>query len=132
MLRLTSKCTQENLAKRFIFFQTSTVFFPRLLIPIFREAVVQRCSVKKVLLKMSQNTQESTCARVSFLIKLQPSGLKLWNRCFPVNFVKFLRTPFFIEHLRWLLLHVVFKDQPGYYIGENDIIGVLRSFYFSL
>ena len=27
----------------------------------------------------------------------------LWNRCFPVNFVKFLRTPFFTEHLRWLL-----------------------------
>ena len=25
-------------------------------------------------------------------------------RCFPVNFVKFLRTPFFIEHLSWLLL----------------------------
>ena len=24
--------------------------------------------------------------------------------CFPVNFAKFLRTPFFTEHLRWLLL----------------------------
>ena len=24
--------------------------------------------------------------------------------CFPVNFMKFLRTPFFTEHLRWLLL----------------------------
>ena len=29
---------------------------------------------------------------------------RLWNRCFPVNFVKFLRKPFFIEHLWWLLL----------------------------
>ena len=29
---------------------------------------------------------------------------RLWHRCFPVNFVKFLRTPFFIEHLWWLLL----------------------------
>ena len=29
---------------------------------------------------------------------------RLWRRCFPVNFVKFLRTAFFIEHLRWLLL----------------------------
>ena len=29
----------------------------------------------------------------------------LWYRCFPVNFVKFLRTPFFLEHLRWLLLN---------------------------
>ena len=29
---------------------------------------------------------------------------RLWRRCFPVNFVKFLRTPFLTEHLRWLLL----------------------------
>ena len=26
------------------------------------------------------------------------------QRCFPVNFGKFSRTPFFIEHLQWLLL----------------------------
>ena len=29
---------------------------------------------------------------------------RLWHRCFPVNFAKFLRTPFFTEHLWWLLL----------------------------
>ena len=29
---------------------------------------------------------------------------RLWHRCFPVKFVKFLRTSFFIEHLWWLLL----------------------------
>ena len=28
---------------------------------------------------------------------------RLWHRCFPVTFVKFLKTPFFIEHLWWLL-----------------------------
>ena len=28
----------------------------------------------------------------------------LWHRCFPMNFAKFLRTSFFIEHLWWLLL----------------------------
>ena len=38
------------------------------------EAVAQRCSVKKVFLEISQNSQENTCARVSFLIKLQDSG----------------------------------------------------------
>ena len=27
------------------------------------------------------------------------AGLKLWHRCFPVNFVTFLRTPFLTEHL---------------------------------
>ena len=39
------------------------------------EADVQRCSVKEVILEISQNLQESTCARVSFLIKLQASFL---------------------------------------------------------
>ena len=34
------------------------------------EAVIRGCSVKKMLLKISQNSQENTCARVSFLIKL--------------------------------------------------------------
>ena len=37
---------------------------------IVKEAVVQRCSVKKVFLEISQNSQENTCARVSFLINL--------------------------------------------------------------
>ena len=38
---------------------------------VIKEAVVQRCSVKKMFLEVSQNSQENTCARVSFLIKLQ-------------------------------------------------------------
>ena len=33
--------------------------------------VVRRCSVKKVFLEISQNSQENTCARDSFLINLQ-------------------------------------------------------------
>ena len=32
------------------------------------------CSVKTVFLKISQNSQEDACARVSFLIKLQAWG----------------------------------------------------------
>ena len=35
------------------------------------EEVVKTCSVKKLFLKIQQNSQESICARVSFLIKLQ-------------------------------------------------------------
>ena len=42
------------------------------------EAVVQRRSVKNVFLKISQNSQENTCARVSFLIKLLASGRQLY------------------------------------------------------
>ena len=46
---------------------------PKLLLKTLRltEAVIQRCSVKKVFLRISQISQENTCARVSFLIKLQ-------------------------------------------------------------
>ena len=48
-----------------------------------------------MFLEISQNSLENTCSRVSFLIKLQALGLKRdWHRCFPVNFAKFLRTPF--------------------------------------
>ena len=35
------------------------------------EVVARRCSVKKVFLEISQNSHENTCARSSFLIKLQ-------------------------------------------------------------
>ena len=38
------------------------------------EAVTRSCSVKKLLLKISRNSQERACARVSLLIKLQTSG----------------------------------------------------------
>ena len=31
-----------------------------------------------MFLEISQNSQENTCARVSFLIKLQPSGLRIY------------------------------------------------------
>ena len=44
---------------------------------------------KKLFFEISQNLQEKTCARVSFSIKAW-----LWQRWFPMNFAKFLRTPF--------------------------------------
>ena len=72
------------------------------------EAVAQKCSIKKVFLEISQKLHENTCARVSFLIKLQSQVCSFINRethhrCFRVNFAKFLRKAFFTEHLRWLL-----------------------------
>ena len=77
---------------------------------ILSGGVTRRCSVKKLFLKISQISQEITCARVSFLMKLPSwpaTSLKkrLWHRCFPLNFEKFLRTTIFIEHLWWLLLY---------------------------
>ena len=42
--------------------------------------------------------------------KFTPATLfkkRLSHRCFPVNFAKFLRAPFLIEHLQWLLLPII-------------------------
>ena len=62
-----------------------------------------------MLLKISQNPQESTCARASFLIKLQVSACRkrLWHRCFPVNVLKFLRALFLKNTFGRLLLTFV-------------------------
>ena len=56
------------------------------------DAVARGYCVKKRLLK----------------IELRPSTVlkkRLWHRCFPMNFAKFLRIPFLIERLWWLLLN---------------------------
>ena len=76
----------------------------------FRSSL-QSCSVEKMLLEILQNHQKITCGRVSLnkVANLKPATLlkkRLWHRPFHVNFVKYLRTPFFAEHLWWLLLLV--------------------------
>ena len=58
------------------------------------EAVTRRCSIKKGFLEISASTWPAN------LLKM-----RLWHRCFPVNFAKFLRTSFFTERLQWLLLN---------------------------
>ena len=66
----------------------------------------QRCSIKQVCLKISRNSQENTCARVSFLLR------RFWHRCFPVNFAKCLRTHFLQNTSGRLLL-----NQPPVYLN---------------
>ena len=44
------------------------------LISVLRQAVACRCSVKKLFLKISQNSQENTCAKVFVIINLRDSG----------------------------------------------------------
>ena len=40
---------------------------------------------------------KKSCLRPATLFKK-----RLWHRCFPINFMKFLKTPFFTEHFQWL------------------------------
>ena len=64
-----------------------------------RSSCVRRHSVKKVFLTFFQNSKENTCARDLFnkVAGLRSATLlkkSLWHRCFPMNFVQFLRTFF--------------------------------------
>ena len=79
-------------------------------IKTFAEAVVWSFSVKTVLRNFVKFTGKHLCQRLVFnnIAGLRPATLlkkRIWHRCFPVNFLKFL-TPFFIEHLWWLLLRL--------------------------
>ena len=65
-----------------------------------------------MFLEISQNSQENNCGRVSFLIKLQVCNFikkRLCCRCFPVNFVKFLKH-LFLQNASgvcfWILLDI--------------------------
>ena len=70
----------------------------------------RRCSVEKgVLRNFAKFTGKHLCQSPFFnkVAGLRPATLlkkKLWHRCFPVNFAKFLRTPFLQNTSRRLLL----------------------------
>ena len=70
----------------------------------------RRCSVRKdVFLEISQISQENTCVRVSFLIKLQAAACNFIKKetlaqVFSCEFCEISKNTFFTEHLRWLLL----------------------------
>ena len=69
-----------------------------------------------MLLKIPEISQENTCVGASFF-KPRPATLskkRLWHICFPMNFTKFLRTPFFIEHFHCLLLLTSTRIQYWY------------------
>ena len=54
----------------------------------YPETVVRRCSVKKVFLVITQNSQENTWVRVSFLIKLQVCNFIKKGTVEACNFIK--------------------------------------------
>ena len=69
------------------------------------EAVTQRCSIKNMFLKISQNLLENTCARVSFLIKLQAAPETLFKKeflaqLFYSEFCEFFKDSYFEKYLQ--------------------------------
>ena len=60
-----------------------------------------RCSIKKLLLNILENSQENICAWASACNFIKK---RLWHRCFSLNFAKVLRTPILQNNSKSLLL----------------------------
>ena len=69
---------------------------------------------------------------------LRPTTLlkkRLWYKCCPVNSVKFLRKPFFTDHLRWLLrslqcsafYKISIVKSPSNHSGKKLIVAHLKN-----
>ena len=71
-------------------------------------------------------------------MKLQASGLRplkktLWQKCFPVSFAKFLRTPFFIKHrfyiniwiLKLEVCHLYNRLEDKYFLSKVNFLATL-------
>ena len=110
-LRIWSHLLKKYLMENLIFCVVAfDYFYQNLLIDVWKspeyasrnfekesisEAVSRKCAVKMVFLKISQNSQENACVRISFFNNftgLRPATLLKQRLCL-VNLTKFLRTP---------------------------------------
>ena len=93
--------------------------------------VHQRCSIKKgVLGNFTKFTGNHLCQSL-FVNKVtgQRDRWHRWHSCFPVNIVKFLRTPFLPNTSEWLRLKEISNLKPGKAVHSNDTpILVLKDF----
>ena len=85
-------------------------FFSNSAFPHLYRSSHQRCSVRKVVLRdFTKSTGEHQCQRPATLLKM-----RLWHRCFSVNFTKLLKTHFFAERL-WETASICITE------GSNNI-----------
>ena len=85
------------------------------------EAYVMRQSPRcapwnSVLRNFTKFTEKYLGLSATFLKK------RLWHRCFPVSFVKFLRTLFLTEQLLWLLLYVTIWARNVSYLKRAALL----------
>ena len=84
--QLPGCCFSDDIC--FIHSYRDFVVYNTLFVGTFRSSQ-QRCSIKKVFIKILQNLQGNTFVGVSFLIKK-----KIRHRRFPVNIARFLKSAF--------------------------------------
>ena len=103
------------------------------------EAVVRWCSVKKVFQQISQISQENTCSKDAFLMKLQIYSLtsskkRFRHRCFFVNFGKFLIKPFLknpSDGCFCINTRSVYFPSTTLYLFKNDVTHIFWLSIFS-
>ena len=94
------------------------------------EVVAQRRSAKKVFLKILQNSEENTCARASFLIKLQALGpatlneKRLQHSCSLANFSEILTSTYFEEHLQ-----TAASVMNSYIVKQGSVTDIFLRFF---
>ena len=109
---------------------THFIPFPKVQKRSPRSVLSKKCSEKFRKFYRKTPVPESFFNKV---VGLKPATLlkkRLWHRCFPVNFVKFLRTPFFTEHRRWLLLKVATGGWCLVFVSLLNEVGGLKACNF--
>ena len=103
-------------------------FYDRNIMFVQKRSSHRRCSVRKgVLTNFSKFTGKLLCQ------SLRPATLfkkRLWHSCFPVNFAKFLGTPFLQKHLwttacRLATEMLIFRSSPSQMFFK---VGALKNF----
>ena len=118
----------------FIYWQLQSFMktFVGYIFAIFYEKVCESEINRPIFLMFRGSLQEVfyKCGVLQNSAKFTLLKERLWHRCILVNFAKSLRTAFFIEHLRWVILSqnlvkklLASNDQLTHY---KDLVGTLR------
>ena len=74
---------------------------------LLADVLQNRCSYKFRIFHRKTPVMESLLDRFGGPQACNFTEKRLYHRCFPVKFVKFLRTAFLTEHLWWLILTIL-------------------------
>ena len=93
---------------------------------LISEAVIWRCSVENLFFKLNVTRHNdflhlNLTQACNFILKK-----KLWYRCFPVNFVEFLRAPFLQNSSgRLVLITVILMNAGEWLLLEFGIMFII-------
>ena len=114
MLKVFNYISNDTQMVSFEFYSVTTTVPQRPKVdPSTKSVWKMQASTFKMMMKKTVSLFYDFISLGSFKKKKKRNPKKLFvyfsvmmHRCFPVNFAKFLRKPFFTEYLRWLLLNI--------------------------